>query len=539
MIEFANPAALWFLTLIVPIVLLYLLKRRRQDRVVPSTFLWKQALEDTQASTPFQKLRSNLLLLLQILIVVLLTALLAQPFFPTPSTESRQWILVIDRSASMQATDETPNRYEAAQNKLTALIESVPSEDQILLLSTGSEASILQNFTTNHAGVLKKLNQLEVEDVAAEWEDLFLILKPLLRKSPKPKLIIASDFANIPAAMMQSLNFDSIQVGRKSNNFGITRAALESLPDSTHEQLLFFQVKNFSGSAGQADLEVRQNNELLDAFQLQLKPMEEREKTLRVSVQTQSRLEVRIQTDDAFSLDNDFILIAEPRKRITVQNDIKNAFLTRALNVLDTAQTATGAPIKISNDLQDGPGLYFLRGNNQKPVAVVQWNSAGPQLRFIDAGLWRIMNYRVLTTPPGAEPLLEISEGVVGYTLDESGKRRIVLGFQIEDSNLALLAGFPIFIGNALEWIQEGLIPKRPTQTNRDFPNEGEIDAGTSYVNFANGAESDLTPQPLRAQSVSETKAAILRRDSSEWFLLALLAIVILEWWIFHRKEFV
>ena len=133
--------------------------------------------------------------------------------------------------------------------------------------------------------------------------------------------------------------------------------------------------------------------------------------------------------------------------------------------------------------------------------------------------------------------LLETSKGIVGYAQDKEGKRRVVLGFQIEDSNLALLAGFPIFVGNSLEWIREGLHPKSPTVTNREHTQEGEIDSGKGFVNFANAAESSLAPEKIRAAAVSETKAAILKQDFSKWFLLALLAVVILEWWVFHRKE--
>jgi len=102
--------------------------------------LWKQALEDTQAYTPFQKLRSNLLLLLQILMVVLFTALLAQPYFPQPSKQSRQWILAIDASASMQAEDEAPNRFEVAKKKLRTAMESIGPGDEVMLVAVASEA---------------------------------------------------------------------------------------------------------------------------------------------------------------------------------------------------------------------------------------------------------------------------------------------------------------------------------------------------------------------------------------------------------------
>ena len=537
MVQFANPAALWFLSLIIPIVLLYLLKRRRLDKIVPSIMLWKQALEDTQAYTPFQKLRSNLLLLLQILTVVLFTSLLAQPYFPQPSKQSRQWILVIDASASMQATDESPNRFEAAKKKLNHAMESIGPADEVMLVAVASEASILQNFTLNHEMIRKKLGQFEAEDTAGEWDQTLLILKPLLKRSPKPIVVVASDFANFPLEAMQTINFDALQVGHAVENLGITRAVMEPLPETIQEQLLFFQLKNFSATSKQVDVEIQQNNELIDAYELTLNPTEEAEKALRVSVNTPTRFRIKLNLEDSFPLDNDFVLTANPRARIQIQLEVENPFLKRALQVLPALEILPSASIKISNRLQDAAGIYFLPDKIQGAAVIVQWNQAASALRFVDAGLWRISNYQILEPPTGSQTLLETSKGIVGYTQEIAGRRRVVLGFQLEDTNLALLAGFPIFIENAMEWIHAGLHPERPTRTSREYPQEGEIDSGKGYVNFADSHESELVPAKVQTRSRAETKATVLRHDFSNWFLMALLAVIILEWWVFHRKE--
>ena len=537
MMEFANPAALWFLTLILPIVLLYLLKRRRQDHVVPSIFLWKQALEDSQAYTPFQKLRSNLLLLLQILAIVLLTALLAQPYFPAASKQTQQWILVLDGSASMQATDEKPNRFDAARNKLSALLKSMSPADEAMLVSVASEASILQNFTSDHDSVRNKLNRLQAEDVAAEWEQLLLLLKPFLKKSPRPKIVVASDFADFPTDKMQILDFDTAAVGRPASNIGITRATVEPLPDSLQDQLLFFQLKNFSSVSQSAEVRIEQNDQLLDAFDIPLGPGEQSEKTLRVAVSAPARFEILLQPDDSFLLDNDFTLMTGPRVSIPVLLALDNPFLRRAIEVLPGIEISQKAEILISDRLTDSPGLYLLPGDISGPAAIIQWDAAADAMRYVDAGLWEIWNYRLLDVPGSTHGLLETSRGTVGYSLDQGDTRQIVLGFQIANSNLPTLAGFPIFVGNALEWIHRGLHPVKPSMTNRTFPREGEIDSGQGYVNFANEKESTLSPRKVSGQSIADTKTAILRQDFSMWFLMALIGVVILEWWVFHRKQ--
>jgi hypothetical protein len=168
--------------------------------------------------------------------------------------------------------------------------------------------------------------------------------------------------------------------------------------------------------------------------------------------------------------------------------------------------------------------------------AIVQWNQAAAPMRFIDAGLWRISNYQIFTLPGGTQSLIETSEGPAGYSEEKGTNRRIILGFKIDDTNLPLLAGFPIFMANALSWIEEGIHPSMPSQTNREFKKEGELSSGAGYVNFADEKESDLTPGKFENRSAPETQVTMVRQDFSTWFLLALLGVVMLEWWAFHHK---
>src|SRR5690606_33159826 len=101
--SFLNPwTALIAAGAVVPALLvLYFLKLRRRELAVSSTLLWKKAIQDLQVNAPFQKLRRNLLLFLQMLLLLLLCLALARPVVNRTPGAGKITVILIDRSASM------------------------------------------------------------------------------------------------------------------------------------------------------------------------------------------------------------------------------------------------------------------------------------------------------------------------------------------------------------------------------------------------------------------------------------------------------
>src|SRR6266566_4641180 len=96
--------------LLVPflIALLYFLKLKRKPLQVPSTFLWRKSIEDLHVNSLFQWLRDNVLLLVQLCILLLLVYSVLEFRVHGRATEGKHYILMIDNSASMAATDVSP-----------------------------------------------------------------------------------------------------------------------------------------------------------------------------------------------------------------------------------------------------------------------------------------------------------------------------------------------------------------------------------------------------------------------------------------------
>src|SRR5207237_5319529 len=118
--------------------LFYLLKRKRVVRLVSSTLLWQKFLAETQASAPFQRLRHNWLLLLQLLMLALVVLALSRPYFSGRLAGGNLQVVILDASASMQSTDETPSRFEKARAEAPKLVHSLRDTDRMVLLGAAA-----------------------------------------------------------------------------------------------------------------------------------------------------------------------------------------------------------------------------------------------------------------------------------------------------------------------------------------------------------------------------------------------------------------
>src|SRR5437763_806857 len=130
-VSYTAPLPGWatVLLLLVPplLILLYFLKLRRKPMQVPSTFLWRKSVEDLRVNSLFQWLRNNILLILQLLAVLVLLYALLGPRLHSRG-QGRHYIVMIDNSASMQATDVVPSRLAEARRLALEEIDGAGDE---------------------------------------------------------------------------------------------------------------------------------------------------------------------------------------------------------------------------------------------------------------------------------------------------------------------------------------------------------------------------------------------------------------------------
>jgi len=152
---FETPYGFFGLLAIPIIILMYILKQKREKVTVSSLILWSRVLNDMQVKTPWQKLQKNLLLFLQILAVVLIVFALAGFSVKVDSESVSSVIIVIDNSLSMASTDIKPTRLDAAKKDAVEYIDDLPSNSRVTVVSIGREANVLVYASTSKDDVKK------------------------------------------------------------------------------------------------------------------------------------------------------------------------------------------------------------------------------------------------------------------------------------------------------------------------------------------------------------------------------------------------
>ena len=147
------------------LLVLYFLKLKRRELVISSTLLWKKAIQDLQVNAPFQKLRRNLLLILQLILLALLCLALSRPVSNYTPGAGKTSIMLIDRSASMNAVESGgKTRLDEAKKKAKELISSMGRNATAMVIAFDDKAVPVQTFTSDTAALRNAIDSIKPTD---------------------------------------------------------------------------------------------------------------------------------------------------------------------------------------------------------------------------------------------------------------------------------------------------------------------------------------------------------------------------------------
>lgn len=153
---FMNPIGLVGLVMVPILILLYLLKRRTHEKTVSSTFLWKLTLKYMKRRIPFN-FRNSLLMILQLLTVVLVSLILANPYVTAWKTE--EVIVIVDGSASMMTEVDGVSRFDRVREEVKDLALDADQNSRVTVIYAGDTAEYAIKRSDNQVQISACLDE--------------------------------------------------------------------------------------------------------------------------------------------------------------------------------------------------------------------------------------------------------------------------------------------------------------------------------------------------------------------------------------------
>src|SRR6185503_8561533 len=330
-----SPLALIGLLSLPIIVAYYMLRLRRRDVPVGSTFLWQQLVRDVEANAPWQRLRFSWLLVLQLLIALVAVIAAARPFLTVSSDLAANVVLIVDTSASMGTIEEGSSRIALAQAAARRVIGQLPEGGHVTVVAADDSAHVLVSDQDDRAAALAAVDGIEATQVPGDLTDAFALASALAARDSDSTIVVVTDAnADRLPKIGISAPVQVERVGATDANQAV--AALSLLRRSGGAQLdLFVAVSNPSGSDVTRRLEIYADDVLVDARDMAI-PAGQRSEALISSVPQGARVvEARLAGDDALAVDDRaFALVPAAGAVPALLVGPGNAYLENALALL-------------------------------------------------------------------------------------------------------------------------------------------------------------------------------------------------------------
>lgn len=486
---FAAPAFLSLVLLGVVIALFH--ARRQRVKTVASVQLWKAiASTGSRTKSNWHWPRVSAALLLQLAILATLVLALAGPVLRSGAMREH-WIVVVDASASMQAEDVQPSRFEAARSRLEALLlETNPqSLSRLSLISTGAQTHLhAARVEHKRGGFGSYLAQLSPSAGRADWQKVTAYARSLIRDDENTRLVLLTDGDSEAEARLSELpaELTVFRFGSAVPNAGLIASLREGeIGPGKMGQILSGEVllSGLESTSLTIEFTTASNSEPLVWRTLDIVAPEGASGvaqripfSARLEMSEAGILTARLPADAA-PFDNavHFQLRTSPAPFRVLYLGAGNPPLLKALQAIQGAEIfeADGLPasveqfrLVVADDValprEPETNVLFVGGGRLasedpaqafEPSAPSWWNNEHPLSRGIDLGAVTVSEALRHATDQHWQKILRAGDAALLLARDAEHGRQVRLAFQPARSNWPDLVDFPVFVGNLVEWL--------------------------------------------------------------------------------------
>jgi Ca-activated chloride channel homolog len=537
------PIALIALAVPLAIYVVHWLFGTRRRLRVPAVFLWADLPHSTTGRSKRRIPPFSWLLLLQLLAATLAVFALARPGVPTEPP--RHVALILDASATMQATDIAPSRFAAARQSALDRLNTLRASDLVSLIRAGQDATLIAAGAPEavraslvaaqpgeSAPAIREALALASTRIAATPEDqgqIVLFTDGAWSTSPDPVGPLAAAVEVVPT-------------GGGSNNQSITSVVVRMDPTG-RGQTAFIELANQSDRPARVPMRLTSDGAPLDERQVDIAARTRARLSIPLPVDAH-HIAVKLLGQDALALDDIFETVAPggPPRDVDLLGRVSDG-LRRAIESIPSlhlraADATNPADLTVlvgilPPQLPAGPLLLVDPPSNSGRLLGVGLGSGArvqvshPLLQGLDLVALEDQTPSIGGVPGWAHVVLGSQEGPLIMEGRLDGHPAVSLTFDPAVSGLEKSLAFPLLISNATSFLlAESETPSTATAARERL----------------DPTESDIKPRPIPTFDTTASSPTLdeqaAPRSANVWPWLAAAALVVLglEWLVFVKR---
>lgn len=509
--HFLNPMMLITLGFIPVLILIHTLKPKPKQVEVTNFFLWQEVLKERSGHLTFERLKKNMPLFVQILIVILASLALAKPTWMYTSSNTGNMIIVIDTSASMKAKLGSGTRFDLAKTKAFELIEQRDRDQKLLIVDAGHGPTVKEGLLDDSHHAKRLVSGLNPSDASGDLERAIYLALSFVDPARADFLYVITDGAgdDISRLLKDHPKIRPVIVSSETHNIGITKFEFRQEVDRHDHYELMLEIKNFNPSPIECPIHLSIDNTVifnrLIAFEAQEKKLMIFPYAGLISGIARADLEI----DDDFSIDNHASLSLNASKDIWVLLVSKgNYFLEKLLeaypnfkvNRVKQIVPSSWSEQTLRNDIvivdrmnfpKTDKGNFLLIDSYSPSLPIIKtghirfptnfdWNRKSPLMADVNVGALIVEQAAKLETASQLQPVLESAQTGLMYAYEKGGLRAVLIGFDLSQSDLPLKVAFPVMMSNIINWLNPHRLEFSTSHTRPGEPFEIYLQPQTS-----------------------------------------------------------
>ena len=476
---------------------LYILKLRRRTVPVPFSKLWEKILRDKEATSLFSRLKRLLSLLVQLALLALLAIALGDPRAEALVTRGgKNLVVLVDASASMQATDVGTSRLASAKDEVKKVIRGLGGSDRMLVAQMDAAITPLGPMSGDTSELERALDSIKATDARADFPRALRFATDSLRGLSNPEIVIVSDGRLGEAVdsagkvhIGEDVKLTYVPIGVTARNVGITAFSVRRYPLDKSRYEVMLEVTNTGPEQEEIELSLLGDSTLVDLTKLRLKPGERLPRFYPNLSGASRTLEAKIaplpgSKDSLPADDHAYALLPERRRAKVLVVSPGNTYLEAALLLDEYLDVQVASPkeyvekIAPSGAKQDviifdgatpasppranaiyldprGPGSPVKVEAELKQPGFDKIERKHPIVRWTALDDVNVSRGHKLVAEIGDKVVGASDQGPILIAGQRGGFKFVAVGFDTRDSDLPLRVAWPLLLLNSINWFTD------------------------------------------------------------------------------------